>query len=54
MWGSIRMDNLQRKDEAAADWNILKKHFTEHNGLLDQLERGRIISVKFGVEPETC
>lgn len=33
---------------------MLKRHFTEHDGLLDQIEHGRVIAVKFGAELETC
>lgn len=50
----VRIENIVKNDENVVAWNILKKHFTEHDGLFDQIEHGRIISVKFGAEPETC
>ena len=48
------MINGQPEKKTVECWNAIKKQFTESNGLLEQIEKGRVISVQLGSEPETC
>lgn len=35
-------------------WSVLRKHFVERDGLLDQIDQGRNIQVRLWNEPEQC
>lgn len=46
--------NGEQNGEETAAWSLLQKHCIEPDGFLDQIEHGKDVSVKMGVEPETC